>query len=110
MVLCWAMDTQEPNLAHELVTDLKALAEEAGTLVEDVVTGKPTEDAIATLKAQFEVAQSRFADICGEAKQKVVEAKNSADQSVRENPYQALAIVAGVGFIAGLLVGRVSRR
>ena len=88
------MDTLEPNLTHELVGDLRALAEEAGTLVEDVVTGKPTADAVATLKAQFEVAQSRFSEICGEAKQKALDVKDSAEQSVRDNPYRAVAIVS----------------
>ncbi len=104
------MDTPQPNTTHELVGDLRALAEEAGAALVDAATGKPTEDAIATLRAQFEVAQAHFEELCGQAKQKVKEATDSADEAVRDNPYQALAIVAGVGLIAGLLIGRVSRR
>ncbi|HEY9154196.1 MAG TPA: hypothetical protein VIM69_03635 [Opitutaceae bacterium] len=104
------MDNPEINLTHELVGDLQALADEAGTLAQDVLTGKPTAEAVATLKAQFEVAQSHFSEICGEAKEKMIEVKDSATNSIRANPYRTVAIVAGGCFLAGLLAGRVFRK
>lgn len=100
------MNTLEPNAAHELLGDLKALAEEAGTLIQDATAGKPTADDFATLKAQFEVAQARFAELCGEAKEKAIEITEQADESIRRNPYQALAFVGGLGLVIGFLVGR----
>ena len=102
------MNTQEPNVGHELLGDLQALAAEATTLLGQAATGKPTADGIATLRAQFEVAQSRFADLYGQTKQKVSVGVSRADERVRASPYESIALAAGIGALAGFLLGRAT--
>ena len=101
--------TTEPNLGHELLGDIKALAEEATAVLGNMARGNPNGEAIATLRAQFEVIQARFAEMYGEAKRMTVERAKQADQAVRENPYTSIAIVAGLGVVAGILIGRATK-
>ena len=44
------------------------------------------------------------------AKAKAIEGVKVADKTVRENPYQAIAIAAGVGAIIGYLAARSCSR
>ncbi len=44
------------------------------------------------------------------AKQRVVAGAKSTDQAIRANPYQSLAIAAGVGLLVGVLLGRRSNQ
>lgn len=104
------MITEEKlNLGHELLGDLQALAAEAATLVEQAASGKPTGEAVTTLRAQFEVAQAHFSDWCGEAKKMATESAKSTDRAVRENPYQTVALVGAVALVAGMLIGRATK-
>jgi len=43
------------------------------------------------------------------AKKKVVAGAKYTDSTIRENPYRALAIAAGVGLLVGVLLGRRSQ-
>jgi ElaB/YqjD/DUF883 family membrane-anchored ribosome-binding protein len=42
----------------------------------------------------------------GRVREKAVEGAKAADQTVRENPYQAIAIALGVGALIGFLAAR----
>lgn len=100
------MNTHEPNVGHELLGDLQALAAEAAAVLGQAATGQPTVDGIATLRAQFEVAQSRFSDLYGQAKERTTQGALRIDESVRANPYPSVAIVSGLAALTGFLVGR----
>ena len=45
-------------------------------------------------------------DIVGDVRDKAVAGAKVADQTIRENPYQAIAIGVGVGALIGFLVAR----
>ncbi len=88
--------------------DLQALVSEA----EGILTGSASEhssDAVHNLRARFDAAQERFADLCAGTKQKVVAGARLTDTTIRENPYQSLAIAAGIGLAIGVLLGRRSK-
>ena len=51
-------------------------------------------------------ALERGKDIAGNFRDKAVAGAKVADQKVRENPYQAIAIGVGVGVVVGYLLGR----
>ena len=68
-----------------------------------------TEDAISALRTRFDAAQERFADLYEGAKKKVVAGAKCTDAAIRANPYQSLAIAAGVGLLVGVLLGRRSK-
>jgi ElaB/YqjD/DUF883 family membrane-anchored ribosome-binding protein len=101
----------DPEAAHrpkELLAELKSLVMEAETLIAGSVT-EHSSDAIEALRARFTAAQERFAEVCASAKKDVVAGAKCTDAAIRANPYQSLAIAAGIGLLLGVLLGRRSR-
>ena len=90
---------------NDNLNDLKSLVSEAETLMSDPLS----ENAATTmshLRARFDAAQERFGDLYDDAKQKVVCGAKYTDTAIRANPYQSLAIAAGVGLLIGIVLGR----
>jgi ElaB/YqjD/DUF883 family membrane-anchored ribosome-binding protein len=92
----------------ELLHELQALVAEAEAMMADAVTERPAE-AIDSLRSRFAAAQDRFTDAYAGARKKVVAGAKSTDAAIRANPYQSLAIAAGVGLLVGVLLGRRSK-
>ena len=84
--------------------DVSRLAEDARALMTATadVAGEKVGEARKRLTASLESAK----EIYGRVRDKAVEGAKAADQTVRENPYQAIAIGVGVGAILGYLVAR----
>jgi ElaB/YqjD/DUF883 family membrane-anchored ribosome-binding protein len=96
------------DIAHtpkELLNELKVLVGEAETMIADSLSEHSAE-AIDSLRARFGAAQERFAEVYDGARKKVVAGAKYTDETIRENPYQSVAIAAGVGLLVGLLLGR----
>ena len=91
----------------DLLNDLHDLVSEAEKMMSDSI-GEHTEDALTSLRARFDSAQERFADIYAGARKRVVAGAKYTDETIRANPYQSIAIAAGVGLLVGVLVGRRS--
>ena len=89
----------------ELLVELQALVAEAQAMTTEAVSEKSGE-VMENLRERFHAAQEQFGDLYDGAKKKVVAGAKYTDTAIRENPYQALAIAAGVGLLVGLLVGR----
>lgn len=92
----------------ELLNDLHTLVAEAEKMMGDSLS-EHTEDAVNALRTRFSAAQERLSDLYDGAKTRVVAGAKCTDAAIRENPYQALAIAAGVGLLAGILLGRRSK-
>ena len=92
----------------ELLGELQALVSEAETMMADSLS-EHTSEAISNLKERFSAAQERFSDMYDRTKKKVVAGAKYTDETIRENPYQSIAIALGVGVLLGVLVGRRSR-
>lgn len=84
--------------------DLGTLAEDARALLSATadVAGEKVGDARKRLTAALESAKHIAANV----RDKAVAGAKVADQKVRENPYQAIAIGVGVGVLVGYLLGR----
>ena len=84
--------------------DLGTLAEDARALMAATadVAGEKVGEARKRLAAALEGGRQ----IYGRVRDKAVEGAKAADQTVRENPYQAIAIALGVGAIIGYLTAR----
>jgi ElaB/YqjD/DUF883 family membrane-anchored ribosome-binding protein len=84
--------------------DMGTLAEDARALMAATadVAGEKVGDARKRLAAALERAK----EIAGNVRDKAVAGAKVADQTVRENPYQAIAIGVGVGALVGYLVAR----
>jgi ElaB/YqjD/DUF883 family membrane-anchored ribosome-binding protein len=92
----------------ELLNDLQTLVTEA----EALIAGSATEhsaDAFDSLRSRFSAAQERFTDAYTGARKKVIAGAKYTDETIRANPYQSLAIAAGVGLLIGVLAGRRSK-
>jgi ElaB/YqjD/DUF883 family membrane-anchored ribosome-binding protein len=84
--------------------DIGSLAEDARALMAATadVAGEKVGDARKRLTAALERAK----EIAGNVRDKAVAGAKVADQTVRENPYQAIAIGVGVGAILGYIFAR----
>ena len=90
---------------QDLLNDLRNLVVEAEKMAASSVTEHSAE-AFEAVRARFEAAQERLSSLYEGGRKKVVAGAHIADETIRENPYQALAIAAGVGILVGVLVGR----
>ena len=84
--------------------DMGQLAEHARALMTATadVAGEKVGEARKRLAAALESGK----EIYGRVRDKAVEGAKVADQTVRDNPYQAIAIGVGVGAMLGYLVAR----
>ena len=91
--------------------ETQAISNDRGQLADDAralmaatsdVAGEKVVEARKRLAAALESGK----EIYGRVRDKAVEGAKVADQTVRENPYQAIAIGVGVGALIGYLVAR----
>jgi len=84
--------------------DLGTLAEDARALMAATadVAGEKVGEARKRLAAALESGKQ----IYGRVREKAIDGAKAADQTVRENPYQAIAIALGVGAVIGYLAAR----
>jgi ElaB/YqjD/DUF883 family membrane-anchored ribosome-binding protein len=92
----------------ELLEELKTLVADAETMVADSLS-EHTAEAIGNLRDRFTAAQERFSDMYDKTRRKVVAGAKYTDTTIRENPYQSLAVALGIGLLIGLLAGRRSK-
>jgi ElaB/YqjD/DUF883 family membrane-anchored ribosome-binding protein len=93
---------------RELLEELKTLVGEAETMLVGSLSESSAE-ALSNLRERFSVVQERLSDVYDGARKKVAAGAKYTDESIRENPYQSLAIVLGVGVLVGVLIGRRSK-
>lgn len=96
------------NSADDLMADLQSVLEDAEALLS--ATAGQAGDRIQQVRARAEETvrqvRERLSDAQEELTRRAREALGEADEYVRENPWQALGITAGVAFLVGLLAGR----
>jgi ElaB/YqjD/DUF883 family membrane-anchored ribosome-binding protein len=97
--------TAAADTPDTFLTDLRTLVTEAEKLL---AQGEDTGHGSA-LRARFEAAQERFSDMYTGAKKKIIAGGKYTDRAIRENPYQSMAIAAGVGLLLGVLISRRSK-
>lgn len=90
---------------QELLRHLQSIVTEVEALASDTL-GQPTAEALAQLRARFADARESIAAFYDDAKQKVVAGAQCTDASIRQNPYQSMAIALGVGLLLGVFVSR----
>jgi ElaB/YqjD/DUF883 family membrane-anchored ribosome-binding protein len=100
-----ASTAQSPK---DLLHDLRTLVAEAEKMLGDSVS-EHTEDAMNALRSRFHAAQERLSEFYSGARKKVIAGAKYTDETIRANPYQSLAIAAGVGLLIGVLLGRRSK-
>jgi ElaB/YqjD/DUF883 family membrane-anchored ribosome-binding protein len=96
---------QDPK---ELLTELQALVADAEKMIGDSA-GEASEGVMDALRTRYENVSERLTDFYTTAKKKVVAGAKYTDTTIRENPYQSLAVAAGLGLLVGVLLGRRTR-
>jgi ElaB/YqjD/DUF883 family membrane-anchored ribosome-binding protein len=90
----------------ELLNDLHTLVADTKKMMGDSLS-EHTADAVGALRKRFNNTQERLTEIYSGARKQVAVGAKYTDTAIRENPYQSLAIAAGVGLLVGvLLMGR----
>ena len=89
----------------------QAIAHDLGTLAEDAralmtATADVAGEKVGEARQRLAAALERGKEIAVNVRDKAIEGAKVADQTVRENPYQAIAIGVGVGALLGYLIAR----
>jgi ElaB/YqjD/DUF883 family membrane-anchored ribosome-binding protein len=93
------------NVTREkLMEDFKILAKDVQELLKATTSGLGDKAAEARSRVQdsLKVAQDKLSDAHEHVKAKGQEAFAATDGYVRDNPWNAVGIAAGIGFILGL--------
>jgi len=96
-----------PQSPSDLLNDLRSLVVDAEKMLESSVS-EHSEEAVSALRTRYEAASERMGEIYASAKKNVAAGAKYTDETIRANPYQSIAIAAGVGLLVGVLVGRRS--
>jgi ElaB/YqjD/DUF883 family membrane-anchored ribosome-binding protein len=88
-----------------------ALSHDASTLVEDArglleATAEIADEKVAAARKRLNEALESGMETYEILQGKVVKGAQMADKTVRENPYQSIAIAFGIGAVIGYLVSR----
>jgi ElaB/YqjD/DUF883 family membrane-anchored ribosome-binding protein len=93
---------------EKLVTDIKAVITDAEEILH--ATADQTGEKIAGLRARVQerlhAARVRLADAEAVLVAKTRAAAQATDAYVHENPWKAVGVAAGVGFLVGFILGR----
>jgi ElaB/YqjD/DUF883 family membrane-anchored ribosome-binding protein len=86
---------------NKVVTDTEELLRSMAT-----VGGEKASSWRASVEENLRDAKQRLATLQDSALETTREAATAADEYVRANPWQAIGVAAGVGFLVGLLMSR----
>lgn len=88
----------------KLVEDVKILTKDVQELLKATasVVGDRAADARVKVQDSLKVAQEKLAQASVTAKDKGQAAFNATDVYVRDNPWNAVGVAAGIGFLLGL--------
>lgn len=102
------MNSQANFSTDKLVEDLKVVMRDAEALLRatSAQTGEKIQEVRARAEESLQQARTRLTQLEDDAYQRAREAADAAEGYVRENPWQALGIAAGVGVLVGLLLSR----
>ena len=87
-----------------ITDDVSQLAEDARALL--TATADVAGEKVGEAHKRLATALESGKEIYGRVRDRAVEGAKVADQTVRENPYQAIAIGVGVGALLGYLLAR----
>lgn len=102
------MNTTQDLSKDKLVADLKIVVADAEELLRATASQAGEKVAVARERIQASLASARVKLV--DAERVIVDrtrqAAKATDEYVRENPWKAVGVAAGVGFLLGLLINR----
>jgi ElaB/YqjD/DUF883 family membrane-anchored ribosome-binding protein len=91
-----------------LVKDFSDVLGEAETLLKQASkeSGERASDLRSQVETKLRSAKMRLSDMHGDAMDNAKAAARATDDYVRDNPWQAIGVAAGIGFLVGLVLSR----
>ena len=95
-----------------LVEDFVKVIDDSEVLLKAIAaaSGEKAQTLRADLEGKLQAARARLDEFEKEALQRTHAAAEQADEYVHANPWQSIAIAAGVAAIAGIVVGLLLNR
>ncbi len=102
----------ESATREKLAADLKAVVTDTEELLRATAgqTGEKIHAARLRAEETMRAARARLVEIEQAAVEKAKEAAKATDEYVHDNPWQAVGIAAGVGFLVGWMFGHGRHR
>ncbi len=99
---------KEQVTTDKLLEDLQTVVADAEALLKATASqaGEKVQEARAKAEESLAAARERLADVQDDAMRQARELVTEGEAYVRENPWQAVGIAAGVGLLVGLLLSR----
>lgn len=93
---------------EKLMRDLRAVVVDAEELLKATAaqTGERVDKVRAKAEESLRTARARLQEMGDSAQVQAREAAREVEQQVRDNPWTAVGIAAGVGLVLGILLGR----
>ena len=103
-----AKSTSAPTSASQLIDDLTAVIRDAESLLRATAgqAGERVQEIRERAEETVRQAKERLAGVEEQALERAREVVGEADEYVRGNPWQAVAIAAGIGLVLGVLLSR----
>ena len=102
------MDTTTEVNREKLISDIRLVIADSEELLR--ATAGQAGDKIADLRAKtadhLASAKIKLAELSEAGADKAKAVARSTDEYVRDNPWTAVGIAAGIGLVAGMLIGR----
>jgi len=88
----------------KLIEDVKVLTKDVQDLLKATasVVGEKAAEARVKVEESLKIAQDKLNDAHGHVRAKGQEAFSVTDSYVRDNPWNAVGIAAGIGFLLGI--------
>jgi ElaB/YqjD/DUF883 family membrane-anchored ribosome-binding protein len=95
--------TTEANM-EKLVTDLKALSQDAEALLQATAgqAGEKMTELRGRLATTLDACKATYRRI----EERTIAGAQAADKTIREHPYESIGAALGVGLLIGVLVSR----
>jgi len=96
------------DAAVKLKQNLQSMIADAEELLKATAsqTGERVEKTRARVEESLRAARERLAEAGADAAYHTRKAARTVDDRVHDNPYAAMGVAAGIGFLLGLLIGR----
>ena len=96
------------NSKQKLVSDMKIVVSDAEEILRATagVAGEKMVDLREQIADRLHDAKMRLADAEAALVDKTKAAARATDDYVNDNPWQAVGIAAGIGFLLGVIIGR----
>jgi len=102
------MTTGTAVTREKLAADLRAVIDDTEELLRATAgqAGEKVQAARARAEETLRSAKGRLIELGEAGAEKAKAAAKATDSYVHENPWQAVGVAAGVGFLIGMLLGR----